>query len=76
MEYEEKDTAKERERMSEAEITRNDVETESLIDGWMERLSDDILKVNKMFPTVNLKVERRWLNNESNNVSSGALPVG
>lgn len=64
-----------RERMSEAEITRNDVETESLVDGWLERLQDDIKKVNKMFPSVNLKVERRW-QNESNNVSSGIVPVG
>ena len=61
-----------RERMSEAEVTRNDVETESLIDGWMERLKDDIIKVNKMFPTVKLNVERRW-NYESNNVNLRAV---
>lgn len=59
-----------RERMSETEVTRNDIETESLIDGWLTRLQADIDKVNKMFPSVNLKVERRWKNDESNLVDS------
>ena len=63
-----------RERMSEVEVTRNDIETESLIDGWLERLNDDVKKVNQMFPNVNLKVERRW-NNAVDNVSSGIVPV-
>lgn len=62
-----------RERMSEAEITRNDVETESLIDGWMERLTDDISKANKLFPSLNMKVEKRWKDNEVNTVNTGAL---
>ncbi|MBO7261171.1 MAG: hypothetical protein J6U97_06770 [Bacteroidaceae bacterium] len=61
-----------RERMSEVEVTRNDIETESLIDGWIERLTDDINKVNHMFPNVNIKVERRW-NNDGNIVSSGSV---
>lgn len=61
-----------RERMSEVEVTRNDIETESLIDGWLERLNDDVKKVNQMFPNVNLKVERRW-NNAGNNVSTGSV---
>lgn len=64
-----------RERMSEVEVTRNDIETESLIDGWLERLTDDVNKVNQMFPNVNLKVERRWNNNESNIVGTGSVPV-
>lgn len=64
-----------RERMSEVEVTRNDIETESLIDGWLERLTDDVNKVNQMFPNVNLKVERRWNNNASNNVGTGSIPV-
>ena len=61
-----------RERMSEVEVTRNDIETESLIDGWLERLTDDVNKVNQMFPSINLKVERRW-NNDINNVSSRSV---
>ena len=61
-----------RERMSEVEVTRNDIETESLIDGWLERLNDDVKKVNQMFPNVNLKVERRW-DNDSNLVNSGSV---
>ena len=65
-----------RERMSEVEVTRNDVETETLIDGWLERLNDDILKVNKMFPTVNLKVERRFNTDAVNNVNSGSVSMG
>lgn len=64
-----------RERMSEIEVTRNDIETESLIDGWLERLEDDIRKVNKMFPNVNLEVKRRWNNNERNSFNSGNLSV-
>lgn len=52
-----------RERMSETEVTRNDVETESLIDTWMQRLNDEIKKTNTMFPGLNLKVEKRWNNN-------------
>ena len=59
-----------RERMPEVEVTRNDIETESLITGWLERLDDDIAKVNKMFPAVNLRVERRWNTDESNSVDS------
>ena len=62
-----------RERMSEAEITRNDVETESLIDGWIERLTDDISKANKMFPNLNMKVEKRWKDNAVNTVNSGTV---
>lgn len=61
-----------RERMGEAEVTRNDIETESLIDGWLERLNDDIAKVNKMFPSVNLSVKKRWEinDNESNAIDT------
>lgn len=61
-----------RERMGEAEVTRNDIETESLIDGWLERLNDDIAKVNKMFPSVNLSVKKRWEinDNESNAINT------
>lgn len=58
-----------RERMGEAEVTRNDIETESLITGWMERLNDDIRKANDMFPTLNLKVERRWTVNAGDTIS-------
>lgn len=64
-----------KERMSEVEVTRNDVETETLIDGWLERLTDDINKANAMFPNINLKVERRFNNNESNTISTGSVPV-
>lgn len=61
-----------RERMGEAEVTRNDIETESLIDGWLERLNDDITKVNKMFPSINLSVKKRWEinDNESNAIDT------
>lgn len=62
-----------RERMSEAEVTRNDTETESLIVGWIERLNDDIEKANAMFPSLNLNVERRWKDNESNSVDLGTV---
>lgn len=61
-----------RERMSEAEVTRNDVETESLIDGWLTRLNDEIDKTNQLFPGLNLSVKKRW-NNESNIVNSGNI---
>lgn len=54
-----------RERMSESEVTRNDVETESLIDTWLTRLQDDIEIANRIFPGLNLRVQKRW-NNESN----------
>lgn len=61
-----------RERMSESEVTRNDVETEALIDTWLTRLSDDVDNANRIFPGLNLKVERRW-NSESNSYNSGAV---
>ena len=61
-----------RERMGEAEVTRNDIETESLVSGWIERLNDDIEKANKMFPALNLKVQRRW-NDESNNINTRSV---
>ena len=54
-----------RERMSESEVTRNDVETESLIDAWLTRLQDDIRTANELFPDINLSVKKRW-NDESN----------
>ena len=54
-----------RERMSTTEVTRNDVETDSLINSWLTRLNDDIAKANELFPDLNLSVKRRW-NNESN----------
>lgn len=57
-----------RERMSESEVTRNDIETESLIDGWLERLNDGISKANKMFPNLNLAVRKRWGDNDESNV--------
>ena len=62
-----------RERMGEAEVTRNDIETESLVAGWLERLNDDIEKANKMFPALDLKVERRWSDNEGNTVNSRSI---
>lgn len=49
-----------RERMSESEVTRNDVETEALIDGWLERLKDEVEKANNLFPNLNLSVQKRW----------------
>lgn len=61
-----------RERMSEAEVTRNDVETESLIESWLTRLNADISKANAMFPNINLKVERRW-QDVGNTVNSGTV---
>ena len=54
--------------MSESEVTRNDIETESLIDGWLERLNDGISKANKMFPNLNLAVRKRWGDNDESNV--------
>lgn len=62
-----------RERMSEVEITRNDVETESLIDAWLTRLKDEIDKANKMFPGLNLNVERRWKDNARNAIDTGII---
>ena len=62
-----------RERMAEVEVTRNDIETESLITGWLERLNDDIRKANAMFPSINLSVQRRWPLNESNTFNNGDL---
>lgn len=61
-----------RERMSEAEVTRNDVETESLIESWLTRLNADISKANSMFPNINLKVERRW-QDVGHTVDSGSV---
>ena len=61
-----------RERMSESEVTRNDVETEALIDAWLTRLSDDVENANRIFPGLNLKVQKRW-NNESNTNNSGTV---
>lgn len=61
-----------RERMSESEVTRNDVETEALIDTWLTRLSDDVETANRIFPGLNLKVQKRW-NNESNTYNSGTV---
>ena len=61
-----------RERMSESEVTRNDVETEALIDAWLTRLSDDIDNANRIFPGLNLRVQKRW-NNESNTNNSGSI---
>lgn len=62
-----------RERMSESEVTRNDVETESLIDGWLQRLDDEIIKTNELFPGLNLKVEKRWNTDAGNVVNPGAV---
>lgn len=61
-----------RERMSESEVTRNDVETEALIDAWLTRLTDDIENANRIFPSLNLKVQKRW-NNESDTVNTGSV---
>ena len=61
-----------RERMSESEVTRNDVETEALIDTWLTRLSDDVDTANRIFSGLNLKVQKRW-NNESNTYNSGTV---
>ena len=62
-----------RERMGEAEVTRNDIETDTLMTGWMERLQDDIKKANAMFPSLNLKLERRWNTDDSNTVNNGTI---
>lgn len=61
-----------RERMSESEVTRNDVETEALIDTWLTRLQDDVDTANRIFPGLNLRVQKRW-NNESNTYNSGTV---
>ena len=61
-----------RERLTTTEVTRNDVETESLIDTWLTRLSDDVAVANRLFPDLNLKVEKRW-NNAGNNDRDGAV---
>ena len=62
-----------RERMSESEVTRNDVETEALIDSWLTRLKDDVATANRIFPGLNLNVEKRWNNNESNPNNTGSV---
>lgn len=62
-----------RERMSESEVTRNDVETEALIDSWLTRLKDDVATANRIFPGLNLNVEKRWNNNESNTNYTGSV---
>ena len=61
-----------RERLTTTEVTRNDVETESLIDTWLTRLTDDVAVANRLFPDLNLKVEKRW-NNAGNNDRDGAV---
>ena len=61
-----------RERMSESEVTRNDVETEALIDTWLTRLQDDVDTANRIFPGLNLRVQKRW-NNESNLYNTGTV---
>lgn len=61
-----------KERLSTVEVTRNDVETESLIDTWYQRLSDEVAKTNDLFPGLNLKVEKRW-NNESDSFNSWSV---
>lgn len=48
-----------RERMSVEEVTRNDIETDSLIDGWLRRLQDDIDETNALF-NIGLAVKKRW----------------
>lgn len=48
-----------RERMSVEEVTRNDIETDSLIDGWLSRLQDDIDETNALF-NIGLAVKKRW----------------
>lgn len=48
-----------RERMSIEEVTRNDIETDSLIDGWLRRLQDDIDETNALF-NIGLAVKKRW----------------
>lgn len=48
-----------RERMSVEEVTRNDIETDSLIDGWLRRLQDDIDETNAFF-NIGLAVKKRW----------------
>ena len=48
-----------RERMSVEEVTRNDIETDSLIDGWLRRLQDDIDETNALF-NIGLAVRKRW----------------
>lgn len=48
-----------RERMSVEEVTRNDIETDSLIDGWLRRLQDDIDETNELF-NIGLAVKKRW----------------
>lgn len=48
-----------RERMSVEEVTRNDIETDSLIDGWLRRLQDDVDETNKLF-NIGLAVKKRW----------------
>ena len=45
--------------MSVEEVTRNDIETDSLIDGWLRRLQDDIDETNAMF-NIGLAVKKRW----------------
>lgn len=59
-----------RERMSTTEVTRNDIETETLAESWLVRLQDDVNKTNKLFPGVNLNVERRWKDDESGTVNT------
>lgn len=48
-----------RERMSVEEVTRNDIETDSLIDGWLRRLQDDIDETNDLF-NIGIAVKKRW----------------
>lgn len=62
-----------RERMSETEVTRNDIETESLIDAWITRLQDDINIANGLFPSLNLKVEKRWNYNAGDALNIGSV---
>ena len=61
-----------RERMSTTEVTRNDVETDALVNSWLTRLNDDIAKANELFPDLNLSVKRRW-NNEGNVINTRSI---
>ena len=61
-----------RERMSTTEVTRNDIETDSLVNSWLTRLNDDIAKANELFQNLNLSVKRRW-NNESNIIDTRTI---
>lgn len=64
-----------RERLVTDEVNSNNTETEALSDLWLTTLQDGIDTANELF-NLGISVERRYPNERSDNVSSGAVQLG